>query len=148
MVRSGDWGGAREVFEFVKANHATYGVKTMCRVLGVTASGYYAWRHRPPSARQRDDALLTDELRRFHRLSHERYGRPKLCMALAEAGYRVSGKRVARLMRAAGLYGVSRRRWPRACQYFCVRGIRLSRVGKAFAEGNGELVHGLSPFQH
>ena len=113
MVRSGDRGGTREVFEFVKANHATYGVRTMCRVLGVTASGYYAWRHRPPSARQRDDALLTAELRRFHRLSHERYGRPKLCIDLAEAGYRVSGKRVARLMRAAGLYGVSRRRWPK-----------------------------------
>ena len=71
------------------------------------------WRHRPPSARQRDDAHLTAELRRFHRLSHERYGRPTLCMDLAEAGYRVSGKRVPRLMRSAGLYGVSRRRWPK-----------------------------------
>ncbi len=46
------------------------------------------------------------------------------------------------------LSGFWSRRINGACQYFCVRGIRLSRVGKAFAEGNGELVHGLSPFQH
>jgi type I restriction enzyme S subunit len=46
----------------------------------------------------------------------------------------------------SGFWGARTALW--ACQYFCVRGIRLSRVGKAFAEGNGELVHGLSPFQH
>jgi putative transposase len=85
----------------------------MCRVLGVSPSGYYAWRHRKPSARARKDAELTEKIRSYHRASHETYGSPRIHAELADEGLRVGRKRVARLMRAAGLQGVSRRKGPR-----------------------------------
>lgn len=87
-----------------------YHVATMCRVLGVSPSGYYAWRNRPASARARADAALSARLRALHARSRGTYGAPRLQAELAAQGARVSRKRVARLMRAAGLVGVSRRK--------------------------------------
>jgi putative transposase len=58
----------------VSANQAIYGVATMCRVLAVSASGYYAWRKRPPSARARADAELTTRIRAIHQYSRGTYG--------------------------------------------------------------------------
>jgi putative transposase len=87
-----------------------YHVATMCRVLGVSPSGYYAWRNRPASARARADAALSARLRALHARSRGTYGAPRLQAALAAQGARVSRKRVARLMRAVGLVGVSRRK--------------------------------------
>jgi putative transposase len=94
----------------VKANQATYPVATMCRLLEVSTSGYYAWRARQPSARACEDAELTAAIRHFHAASKGIYGAPKIHADLAAAGHRVGRKRVARLMRAAGLQGVSRRK--------------------------------------
>lgn len=88
-----------------------YPVHTMCRLLGVSASGYYAWVERAPSARSRADEALLDRIRRIHAGSGGTYGRPRIRAELAALGIHVSGKRIARLMRAAGLRGVSRRRW-------------------------------------
>jgi putative transposase len=85
-------------------------VATMCRVLGVSPSGYYAWRNRPASARARADAALSARLRALHARSRGTYGAPRLQAELAAQGARVSRKRVARLMRAVGLVGVSRRK--------------------------------------
>ena len=85
----------------------------MCRVLGVSPSGYYAWRDRPPSARARKDAELSEKIRSYHEASRGTYGSPRIHADLAEEGLRVGRKRVARLMRAAGLQGVSRRKGPR-----------------------------------
>jgi putative transposase len=87
-----------------------YHVATMCRVLGVSPSGYYAWRNRPASARARADAALSARLRALHARSRGTYGAPRLQAELAAQGARVSRKRVARLMRAVGLVGVSRRK--------------------------------------
>jgi putative transposase len=87
-----------------------YHVATMCRVLGVSPSGYYAWRNRPASARARADAALSARLRALHGRSRGTYGAPRLQAELAAQGARVSRKRVARLMRAVGLVGVSRRK--------------------------------------
>jgi putative transposase len=83
----------------------------MCRVLAVSASGYYAWRQRPPSARARADAALTARIRTIHQYSRETYGAPRIHRELRAAAIRVGRKRVARLMNAAGLVGVSRRKW-------------------------------------
>ncbi len=94
----------------MKANQATYPVATMCRVLGVSTSGYYAWRGRPPSARARADAELEERIRAIHAHSRETYGVPRIHAELAAEGTRVARKRVARLMRRAGLEGVSRRK--------------------------------------
>lgn len=85
----------------------------MCRVLGVSPSGYYAWRHRKPSALARKDAELSEKIRSYHQASRGPYGSPRIHADLADEGLRVGRKRVARLMRAAGLPGVSRRQGPR-----------------------------------
>jgi putative transposase len=95
----------------VNANQAMYGVATMCRVLAVSASGYYAWRKRPPSATARADAELISRITAIHQFSRGTYGAPRVHEELLAAGIQVGRKRVARLMRAAGLCGVSRRRW-------------------------------------
>jgi len=84
----------------------------MCRVLGVSRSGYYAWRSRPPSKRAREDERLTEEIRRIHGRSRGTYGARRIHAELQAEGVRVGKKRVARLMGAAGLRGVSRRRRP------------------------------------
>jgi len=84
----------------------------MCRVLGVSASGYYAWATRAPSRRAQRDGELAALIRASHAGSDATYGAPRVQVDLAEAGERVGRKRVARLMRAAGLVGVSRRTGP------------------------------------
>ena len=95
----------------MKANRAAWKVATMCRVLGVSASGFYAWLERAPSARAQSDARLSDQIKAIHRRSRQTYGMPRVHAELSEQGVRVGGKRVARLMKAAGLQGVSRRKW-------------------------------------
>jgi len=94
----------------VSENRAGYPIAAMCRILGVSPSGYYAWVKRPTSARALMDAALTAKICAAHAASKGTYGAPRLRIDLAEAGIRVSRKRVARLMRRAGLAGVSRRR--------------------------------------
>jgi putative transposase len=93
-------------------NRADHSIATMCRVLEVSPSGYYAWRTRTPSRRARQDAALTGKIRRYHARSRGTYGAPRILRDLREeAGERVAQKRVARLMRDAGLRGVHRRRF-------------------------------------
>ena len=97
----------------MSANQARFRVATMARVLGVSPSGYYAWRRRPPSARAEADAELTTRVREIHARSRGTYGAPRIHADLADDGVSVGRKRVARVMRAAGIAGVSRRRGPR-----------------------------------
>ena len=94
----------------MKANQAIHSVTTMCRVLEVSRSGYYAWRDRPPSARAAEDKALSEQIRVIHDESRGTYGVPRIHPELADHGIRVSPKRVARLMRASGIAGVTRRR--------------------------------------
>jgi len=94
----------------VSANQADYPVATLCRVLGVSPSGYYAWRERPPSARSQRDAILTRKILGFHQASDGVYGRPRIHADLVDDGERIGAKRVYRLMRAAGIQGVTRRK--------------------------------------
>ena len=91
-------------------NRARYPIAVMCRVLDVSSSGYYAWVKRRPSARAVTDAALIVEIRAAHAASKGTYGAPRIQIDLADAGIRVSRKRIARLMRNAGLAGVSRRK--------------------------------------
>jgi putative transposase len=100
-------------FRFVEQEKERYPVRTLCRALGVSPSGYYAWRSRGPSARERSDAALALAIRRSHVRSRGTYGVPRIHADLAEAGHRVSRKRVARLMRRDHLAGVHRRRFVR-----------------------------------
>ena len=94
----------------MSAHQAKYPIRTMARVLKVSASGYYAWRSRPASARATADAGLTRHIRTIHTGSHGTYGAPRVHAELKADGLSVGRKRVSRLMRVAGIAGVSRRR--------------------------------------
>jgi putative transposase len=95
----------------MKANQATWPVTTMARLLKVSTSGFYAWLGRGPSKRARSDADLLARIHAIHTRSRGTYGMPRIYAELVHQGVHVGRKRVARLMRIAGLYGVSRRRW-------------------------------------
>ncbi len=82
----------------------------MCRVLGVSPSGYYAWDSRPPSARARADEALLIQIRSIHARSRRTYGAPRIHAELREMGVRCGKKRIARLMRQAAVQGAYRRR--------------------------------------
>jgi putative transposase len=108
-------------FRLIDAEKARYPVAMLCRMLGISKSGYYAWRGRPPSERRRQDAFLTEKIREIHSRSRETYGYPRVHAVLRSLGVRCGRRRVARLMRAAGLRGCVRgkkrrttRRDPRA----------------------------------
>ena len=92
-------------------NRAEHRICTMCRVLEVSTSGYYAWRRRKASPRQQKDEDLLSKIKVIHKRSRGTYGAPRLHIQLAREGTFVGRKRVARLMRQAGIQGVSRRRW-------------------------------------
>ena len=92
-------------------HQADYPITTMCQLLGVSSSGYYAWKKRQPSQRSETDAALTAEIRAAHAASRGTYGAPRIHAELAAKGTYIGRKRVARLMTQAGLAGVSRRRF-------------------------------------
>jgi putative transposase len=91
-------------------HQAVYRIRVMCRVLGVSASGYYAWEQREPSARTRANEQLRERIRAVHAGSRETYGAPRVIADLRADGDVVGHNRVARLMRQAGLVGASRRK--------------------------------------
>jgi putative transposase len=96
----------------VKANQACYPVTKMCELLGVSRTGFYAWAARPRSGRSRRDSELAALIRTVHERSQATYGAPRVHAELHAAyGQRVGRKRVARLMAAAGLQGVRKRRF-------------------------------------
>jgi putative transposase len=96
----------------VKVNQATHSVGVMCRLLQISRSGFYAWLERPMSERDRTDLALTGKIEAIHRRSREVYGAPSIHAELADDyQIRVGRKRVARLMRAAGLRGATLRRY-------------------------------------
>jgi putative transposase len=96
----------------VRASHAAHRAAVVCRVLGVSAQGYYAWRRRPPSRRATRDAKLLQRIKAIHEMSDGTYGAPRIRAELSEVdGIRVGVRHVARLMRQAGIAGVSRRRF-------------------------------------
>ena len=97
-------------FRFVSDHQAIYPVRTRCRLLGLSPSGYYAWRGRGPSFPARENAALTGEVLEIHARSDGTYGAPRIHAELRSRGREVSLNRVARLMRATGIEGVSRRR--------------------------------------
>jgi len=99
-------------FAFMATEKAAYPIRVLCRTLGVSASGFYAWQARPAvSGRVRRDEQLRHQLRVAHGASRGVYGSPRLHQVLRQAGHRISRKRVIRLMRADGLRGRARRRF-------------------------------------
>ena len=94
----------------MRSHQATHPIATQCRVLGVSASGYYAWTTRPASARATADAALSAQIRAIHERSRGTYGERRIHAELIDLGVRLGRKRITRLMRGMGLAGVSRRK--------------------------------------
>lgn len=94
----------------MKSYQATFKAAILCKVLNISTSGYYAWLKRAPSLRRQDDIVLGDRLEVLHRQSRSTYGRPRLRQDLRDEGFRVSDKRIARIMRERKIYGATRRK--------------------------------------
>jgi putative transposase len=98
-------------FSFILAEKAHYPIDLMCRVLEVSRSGFYAWLQRAPSARAKEDTKLLIDIRICHAAVRGAYGSPRIFRELRRRGWRVSRKRVARLMAENGLFGRKRLRF-------------------------------------
>ena len=94
---------------FMSTNQASFPIAIMARVLGVSKAGFYAWRDRPPSAHAQADVALLARVRTVHATSRQTYGAPRVHADLRQHGERHGRKRIARLMRGAGLLGASHR---------------------------------------
>ena len=122
------------VYRVVAAEQAKHRIATLCRVLGVSRAGYYAWRRRPPSARARADGELTRRIHQIHAMSRGTYGSPRVHAELRASGQRCGRGRVARLMRATGLRGLhGQRRRVRTTVPDRQAAPAPDRVGRAFA---------------
>jgi len=122
------------VFGFIAAKKAEHSIQTMCRVLGVSRSGFHAWAAREPSERALADRRLTERIVAIHAANRRVYGSPRIHAELRlEHGIRVGRKRVERLMRAAGISGLIARRRGRTT--IRVPGVRVAEdlLDRAFA---------------
>jgi putative transposase len=111
-------------FRFIAAEKATYPISLLCRVLGVSRSGFHAWERRPPSDRVLADVWLVERIREIHRESRETYGARRVHRALRRRGVRVGRKRVERLMRLASISGLVPKRYRRTT--IPVPGVRVA----------------------
>ena len=96
-------------FGFVDEHRHLWPVRTICAVIGVSVSGYYAWRQRAESKRNRENRAWLKDVRRIHAESGGCYGAPRIHAMLRAAGRRIGRHRIARLMRLHGLRGLARR---------------------------------------
>jgi putative transposase len=112
-------------FRFIAAEKANFPISLLCRMLGVSRSGFHAWASRPPSRRALEDARLSEQIRSIHTRSRGTYGARRVHAELRQDGIRVGRKRVERLMRAAGLSGQLRRRRPKKTT-ISIPGVRLA----------------------
>ena len=97
-------------YRLVAAERAAFPVRTLCRVAGVAASGFYAWLRRRPGRRREDDRRVGERIAAIVAASRRTYGSPRVHAELRAEGVRVGRKRVARLMREGGLTVAHRRR--------------------------------------
>lgn len=101
------------IYQFIAAAQSDYPVTRLCETLGISVSGYYAWRRRPQSRHTREDGVLKQAIEKAYINSRACYGSPRICAELRVQGYTCSRKRVARLMREQGL--VARHKRSRCC---------------------------------
>jgi putative transposase len=102
-----------EPYEIIEAEEANYPVALMCRQLSVSRSGYYRWKTREPSQRQKEDIRLKVAIKASHEQSRGTYGSPRIVDDLKEQGFDVSRRRVARLMAEEGITGTPKKPFKR-----------------------------------
>ena len=100
-------------FRFIDAAKEEFPVTRLCQVLEVSQSGYFAWRSRPASPRQREDLVLLAHIRSAFILSNETYGSPRMTRELQDEGLKVGRRRTARLMRENDFKARQKRRFKR-----------------------------------
>jgi len=100
-------------FRLIDAKKAQIPIRRACRLLGISESGFYAWRHRPASRRQREDMVILAHIRNAFALSNETYGSPRMTRDLTDEGFVIGRRRVARLMRENKLQARRKRRFRR-----------------------------------
>jgi putative transposase len=100
-------------FRLIDAAKEDFPVQRLCKVLDVSPSGYFAWRRRPASSRQREDLVLLAHIRSSFALSRGTYGSPRMTRELRDEGFRIGRRRTARLMRENGLNAWPKRRFRR-----------------------------------
>ena len=100
-------------FALIDAEKAEFPVRTMCRLLDVSESGFFAWQGRPASQRQRDDMIYLAHIRTAFELSNRTYGSPRMHRELVDEGLPIGRRRTARLMRENGLAARQKRRFKR-----------------------------------
>lgn len=100
-------------FQLIDAAKEEFPVQRLCKVLEVSQSGYFAWKSRPASRRQRGDLVLLAHVRSAFALSNETYGSPRMTHELRDQGLKAGRRRVARLMRENGLRACQPRRFKR-----------------------------------
>ena len=120
------------VFRFIEAERATFPISLSCRMLGVSRSGFNAWRRRAPSRRSLHDARLVERIRHIHERSRSTYGSPRVHAELRRQGVHVGRKRVERLMREAGISALVKRR--KQATTVRVEGVRIADdlIGRDF----------------
>ena len=122
------------MYRFMKREKGRYGVAKMAKILGVSRSGYYAWKSRKPSEHEREDRELTALIQEIYQEHHGRYGSPRVWEELKSRGWRISRKRVERLMKVAGIEARKRRKWVKTTDSrhrFVVSGNILNRNFRA-----------------
>lgn len=100
-------------FAFIDSEKASFPVSRMCEVLGVSQSGFFAWKARPTCRRQRQDMVYLAHIRAAFALSNGSYGSPRMHRDLIDDGHKIGRRRTARLMRENKLIARSRRRFKR-----------------------------------
>jgi transposase InsO family protein len=124
-------------FAFVRDHRRCWPVKTMCDVLEVSRSGYYAWRQRPPAARSVRQQELLEKIRIAHQENQELYGSPRVHRALLIDGESVSRNTVARLMRQAKIRAKNRRRFiPRTTDSKHEKPVAENKLNRDFSAGS------------
>ena len=98
-------------YKFITEQRSEFGVERMCRVLGVSKSGYYSYDKRYKSNREQENELLLEQIRRIHKKSRQTYGSPRITDELYDNNIRCSKNRVARLMRENGIMAKMKRKF-------------------------------------
>ena len=120
-------------YAFIAAQRGGYPVAVLCRLLGVTEQGFYAWRKRPVARRAVEDRVLGDEIQMIHAESRQAYGSPRVYHELRERGRRCSEKRVARLMRQRELRARAARKWRATTDSTHTRPVAENHLNREFS---------------
>lgn len=120
-------------FVFIGTQQNEFPVQRLCRVLGVSASGYYAWLRRPNSQREQNNQVLLEKIRQIHVQSRKNYGSPRIHAALRKQGIACGRNRVARLMRRAGIRPAYISRWVRTTRSDPRWPVAPNRLGRSFS---------------